>query len=200
MTSAQHWMGPPGRGGPTGPVRAAHMRVSQADRDEVVSRLQTAFSEGRLDENEFDERLDRAISARTHGDLAPLLKDLVPVALPQMTGVQPLPQATVSERSWGMASHLLTFFTTFVGPLVILLAKGDESTFVRRQAAESLNFWLSCTIGFFVLIPASVLTAGFAALLYLPLFLLWFVLPLVATVKAANGVPYRYPLTLRLVS
>jgi hypothetical protein len=52
------------------------MRVSDADRAEVADRLAKHYSDGRLDQAEFDDRLDRAMRARTRADLVVLLADL----------------------------------------------------------------------------------------------------------------------------
>jgi hypothetical protein len=52
------------------------MRASEADRDLVAERLRDATVEGRLVADELDARLGLALSARTYGELAPLLDDL----------------------------------------------------------------------------------------------------------------------------
>jgi Domain of unknown function (DUF1707) len=52
------------------------MRVSDADRAAVADRLAKHYSDGRLDQAEFDERLDRAMRAKTRADLVVLLADL----------------------------------------------------------------------------------------------------------------------------
>jgi len=52
------------------------MRTSEADRDLAAERLRDATVEGRLLADELDARLGLALSARTYGDLAPLLADL----------------------------------------------------------------------------------------------------------------------------
>jgi hypothetical protein len=52
------------------------MRVSDADRADVADRLAKHYSHGRLDQAEFDERLDRAMNAKTRADLVVLLADL----------------------------------------------------------------------------------------------------------------------------
>jgi hypothetical protein len=52
------------------------MRVSDADRAAVADRLSRHFGEGRLDKAEFDQRLDRALQAKTRADLIALLSDL----------------------------------------------------------------------------------------------------------------------------
>jgi hypothetical protein len=52
------------------------MRTSEADRDFVAERLRDATVEGRLLAGELDARLGLALSARTYGELVPLLEDL----------------------------------------------------------------------------------------------------------------------------
>jgi DUF1707 SHOCT-like domain len=59
---------PPG-GGPL-------IRASDRERDDVVRTLQDAFAEGRLDDDEFDERMRKALVTRTRADLDQLLSDL----------------------------------------------------------------------------------------------------------------------------
>jgi len=66
---------------PTAPPRraswpGADMRVGDAERAEIADRLARHFSDGRLDEAEFGERLDRAMRAKTMADLSGLLSDL----------------------------------------------------------------------------------------------------------------------------
>jgi hypothetical protein len=52
------------------------MRISDADRAEVADRLSKHYSDGRLDQAEFNERLDRAMNAKTQADLNGLFADL----------------------------------------------------------------------------------------------------------------------------
>ncbi|MET9691289.1 DUF1707 domain-containing protein [Streptomyces sp. NPDC006514] len=52
------------------------LRASDADRDRVVERLRDAVAEGRLDMEEFEERLDAAYKSRTYAELEPLTRDL----------------------------------------------------------------------------------------------------------------------------
>jgi uncharacterized protein DUF1707 len=53
-----------------------NMRVSDAERAEVADLLGRHYSDGRLDKQEFDERVARAMSAKTRGDLDGLFDDL----------------------------------------------------------------------------------------------------------------------------
>ena len=49
---------------------AAGPRASHADRDRVIGLLKAAFVQGRLDRDEFDARIGRALAARTCPELA----------------------------------------------------------------------------------------------------------------------------------
>ncbi|HET9124633.1 MAG TPA: RDD family protein [Solirubrobacteraceae bacterium] len=52
------------------------LRASDADRERAVSLLHHAATEGRLDAEELDERLERAFAAKTYGELDTLVEDL----------------------------------------------------------------------------------------------------------------------------
>jgi Domain of unknown function (DUF1707) len=63
-------------GEPSGPGAPPEVRASNADRDRVVDVLRAAAGDGRLTGDEFDERLEAALSSRTLGELAVLTADL----------------------------------------------------------------------------------------------------------------------------
>lgn len=120
---------------------------------------------------------------------------------------------TPDEKTWGGAAHWSALVGAFVamaflGPLVVLLVKGDSSPYVRRQAVESLNFQLSMLIygfvGTIVGVILAVVTFGIGLLLVLPLALafgaIWLIFTILGTLRSANGEEYRYPLTIRMVS
>jgi Domain of unknown function (DUF1707) len=52
------------------------VRASDADRERVAEQLSRHAAAGRLTAEELTERLDAAYTARTHGELAPLVTDL----------------------------------------------------------------------------------------------------------------------------
>lgn len=52
------------------------LRVSDAERSEVADRLAEHYGEGRLDQSEFNERVEQAMRAKTRSDLAGLFDDL----------------------------------------------------------------------------------------------------------------------------
>ncbi|MET7284312.1 DUF1707 domain-containing protein [Streptomyces sp. NPDC005573] len=58
------------------------LRASDADRERVAEVLRDAVAEGRLDMEEFEERLDAAYKARTYAELAPLTRDLPASGVP----------------------------------------------------------------------------------------------------------------------
>src|SRR5215472_9193215 len=69
-----------------------NMRVSDADRDRTASLLREHLAAGRLTPEEFSERLDRAFSARTVGEIDSLLSDLPGIDLYR------LPDAALTRR------------------------------------------------------------------------------------------------------
>lgn len=85
----------------------AHVRISDADRAAARQLLERAVGEGMLTLDEFSERLDVALAARTRGDLEPVLHDL-PLRRP--AGGPPAPVPT--------------------GPAVVL--RGRMTTLTRR--------------------------------------------------------------------
>lgn len=79
------------------------LRASDADREAVVTRLQHAGAEGRLDVDELAERIGLADAARTMGDLVPLTADLPEVG-PNGAVVAPRPFDAPDDRSrWVVA-------------------------------------------------------------------------------------------------
>lgn len=56
--------------------QAELMRASDADRERIAGALAEALATGRLNVEEYTERLDTALTARTVGELEPLVSDL----------------------------------------------------------------------------------------------------------------------------
>ena len=57
-------------------IPPAELRASHQDRDRVVELLRVAAGDGRLTAEELEERLEKALTARTYGELAALSRDL----------------------------------------------------------------------------------------------------------------------------
>ena len=125
-------------------------------------------------------------------------------------------EATNSEeRGWAMAAHLcgllwllgsggliflpfggLALFT-ILGPLIILLSKGQSMPFVAAQAKESLNFQITVWLLGLVFALLAIVLIGFVLLWILGVVNL--VLVVIAAIRVSDGAPYRYPFCLRLV-
>lgn len=75
------------------------LRISDAEREFAVSRLQTALTEGRLTLDEFTERVDKVLGSRTYGEIEPYFADLPAAAI---TG--PLAPRDVLQLRSGMGS------------------------------------------------------------------------------------------------
>ncbi len=85
------------------PPGIGQMRCSTADRERAIDVLKAAFAEGRLDMDEYADRVGKAHAARTYGELAALTADLpvgplgtLPVAA---APVQPALPPAVPTRS-----------------------------------------------------------------------------------------------------
>lgn len=116
------------------------------------------------------------------------------------TGLPVPGQGKLSEKddkTFGMLAHLLGIFTGFVGPLVIWLIKKDESPYVDDQGKEALNFQIWVTIAAVVSYLA---IAVFIGCLMLPaVVVLSLVFSIMGTMKANEGIAYRYPLNFRII-
>lgn len=109
-----------------------------------------------------------------------------------------VPLSVADERMWALLAHLTTFVLSILGPILILVVYGKRSAFVADQATEALNFHLTVLIAGVVSVMLCFVLVGFVLL---PVVVLGsMVLGVVAALQAHQGIAYRYPLTLRLVS
>ena len=111
---------------------------------------------------------------------------------------------TPDERTWGGAAHWTALVAglfgglSFLGPLIVMLVKGNDSPWIRRQSVESLNFQISIMI---YAIVSAILIIALVGLILLPIVgIFWLVFTIIGSVKASAGEDYRYPLTIRMVS
>jgi hypothetical protein len=99
------------------------MRAGDADRQAVADRLKAALDEGRLDLNEYDERLQKTYGAKTYADLDGLLDDLpgvVPPQRAQMAAYQP-PQPATPVASEPGSRNLLSWIGPYGGVVVVCI-------------------------------------------------------------------------------
>ena len=76
-------------------------RIGDAERDQAVEFLREHLAQGRIDQTEFDERLDVALTARFADDLEPLFSDLPAPkpGRPEISPIRPVPPSQVAARS-----------------------------------------------------------------------------------------------------
>ncbi|HEY2579966.1 MAG TPA: DUF1707 domain-containing protein [Streptosporangiaceae bacterium] len=131
----------------TGSTPAAGLRVSDAERDAVATELAEHLRVGRLQLDEFDERVGQAISARTRGDLDRLLADLprplppAPPAVPRRSG-PPFPL---------LAIMIFVAGTAILGGLSHAAATWGHGNWHQHAAGPIWLLWW--------LIPVAILTA-----------------------------------------
>ena len=108
------------------------------------------------------------------------------------------------ERMWGMLCHIsafalfvFPFFGNIIGPLVVWLIKKEEYPFVDEQGKEALNFQISVSIYAFAALLLSIILIGIPILI--SLFFFDFIMVVIASVKANDGIHYKYPLSLQLI-
>ena len=77
--------------------RPVEPRIGDADRDQAVAFLQEHMAQGRIDASEFDDRMSRALNAKTGSELAVLFDDL-PDPRPTSNNSQPTYQAPPWQR------------------------------------------------------------------------------------------------------
>ncbi|MDK3162345.1 DUF4870 domain-containing protein [Kamptonema cortianum] len=117
---------------------------------------------------------------------------------------------TPQDKTLGMLCHLLAFcgliipFGNIIGPLVIWLVKKNESSFVDDQGKESLNFQITATIILTAaMILSGILTLILIGFLLIPLVgiaaLAVLVFVVIASIKANDGVAYRYPWSIKFI-
>jgi uncharacterized Tic20 family protein len=120
------------------------------------------------------------------------------------------PLAANEDRQWAMWAHFGGVIG-FLPALIIYLVFKDRGRLTNQEAKEALNWQITFTIGYIVLIILSAIlnTALFAtgvwflAVIVGLLPLLWWVLNVIFSimggVKVNGGGSYRYPFAVRLI-
>ena len=126
-------------------------------------------------------------------------------------GTPPPPARTMEEsdaRMWAAFAHLagliyLLGVPGILGSLVIWLWRRGDHRLVDEHGKEAVNFQLTLLIYSVAGAALVFMTCGLGAIIVGPLLAVLavfvIVLPIIATVRASEGRPYRYPLTIRLV-
>lgn len=101
------------------------------------------------------------------------------------------------ERLLAAAIYVSSFFTAFLGPLVIWLIKKNESSFVDYHGKEYFNFFISYSI--YGIISAILIIILVGVLFLWAIGVLAFVFTIIAAVKAYEGKEYRFPFIFRII-
>jgi hypothetical protein len=153
-------------GGATPPRDA--LRAGNADREQVVQRLNRAFGEGRLELPELEERVAQAYAARTLGELRPLTADLPPE--PGAPADSPAPVGPASVRDLKQAA--LDLATSRLSAQL----ERDRARLARRELQQQrrdlvrhaggshpVTVWATVSLVCFTIWLISVLTGGGAS-------------------------------------
>ena len=107
-------------------------------------------------------------------------------------------------RTWNVLCHataLAGFFVPWaghiLGPLIVWLAKRNDSPEIDENGKESLNFQISMLIYNVIAGVLCLVLIGFILLAILHILNL--VLVIVASIQTSEGKLYRYPMTIRLI-
>jgi Domain of unknown function (DUF1707) len=76
------------------------IRASDADRDQTATSLQQHYAAGRLTEEEFSQRLDKAYAATTLGELRSLQIDLSEPDLSPLPRAKPNLPVAIGPTAW----------------------------------------------------------------------------------------------------
>lgn len=101
------------------------------------------------------------------------------------------------DRLLAMLIYLISFFTAFIGPLVIWLLKKDESDFIDHHGREYFNFLISATV--YSIISAILIIVVIGVFMLIAIGIGVFVLTIIAAIKAYDGEYYRFPFIFRIL-
>jgi Domain of unknown function (DUF1707)/Domain of unknown function (DUF4190) len=140
----------------------ASMRCASADRERAVDVLKAGFAEGRLTQDEYNDRMGRAYSARTYGELAALTSDLPngPLPVGPVAVYQPMP-GTNSMAVASMVLGVAEFFTAGLTaiPAVICGHIARRQMRLTQQRGEGLATG-GLVLGYMAIIFWSVIIAA----------------------------------------
>lgn len=139
------------------------MRAADADRERAADILKSAHADGRLDWNEYEERLDQVMRAQTHGELSRLVHDLPEGAPRKWTAVSPRPTEPMATASLALGI-LVPFTGVTIIPAIVLghLALGK----IKREGTEGRALAIAgLAISYSILGMAVVATLVIAAII-----------------------------------
>lgn len=100
------------------------------------------------------------------------------------------------DKTLAMLAHLLSLFIGLFSPLIFYLIKKDSS-FVRENARNALNFQISLIIYFVITFAMMLILIGFILLPILWVFSI--IVTIIGSIRAYEGEIYEYPLTIKFI-
>ncbi|WP_019155837.1 DUF4870 domain-containing protein [Robertmurraya massiliosenegalensis] len=101
------------------------------------------------------------------------------------------------ERLFATLIFVVSFFTVFIGPLIIWLIKKDDSAYVDYYGKEYFNFFISYGVYTLLSTFLMIVLIGFITIWIVGA--LYFIFTIVAAIKAYEGTTYKIPLVFRLI-
>ena len=108
------------------------------------------------------------------------------------------PLSPSDEKLWATLIHIGGIFFNFLPALIGYLVLKDKSPFIRQHTATALNFQITILIAYVVGGILSIVVIGF--LIIAAAWVLNIIFSILAAIKANQGQPYSYPLTIKFVS
>ncbi|HPF15706.1 MAG: DUF4870 domain-containing protein [Planctomycetes bacterium] len=114
---------------------------------------------------------------------------------------EPVETEDSAECRWGVIAHLSALLPLplfdLLGPFLVLITKGDQSFFIRRQAISALNFHITVLLAYLLCLPFFLILIGVAMAWMVGIASM--VLAFIAAIKASEGKSYRYPFSLQIL-
>ncbi|MFC6355802.1 DUF4870 domain-containing protein [Luethyella okanaganae] len=110
----------------------------------------------------------------------------------------PTPLSPADEKLWATLIHIGGIFFNFIPALIGYLVLKEKGPFIRAHTATALNFQITLVIAYIVGGILSIIIIGL--FIILAAWILSIIFSIMAAVKANQGQPYTYPLTIKFVS
>jgi len=118
-----------------------------------------------------------------------------------------------NDKNYSTIIQLSTFagfifpFGNLIAPLILWMAKKNESSFIDAHGKSAVNFQMSLVLYSFLLailiIPITIFTLGlgliFLIIAIIPVFILNMILIISASISASRGEYYEYPFTIEFI-
>jgi hypothetical protein len=131
-------VGPAGMAPPTALVNPSWLAAT-ADRERTVGVIRAGYAEGRLTQDELDERVARAYAARTYAELWALTADLPAGPLP-IAAFSPYPQGTVARTDAAAAAGWQSGAALLITALVIFTLAALVTAIVTAHSGQPAVF------------------------------------------------------------